>query len=152
MGLNILSPTRGGESSVPNQMTVIGLAREHDADLTFLYITDISFLERISSPVLIDIEQELDELGEFVLAIAQERAANEGVQVKTIVRRGAFGGVLAAALEEFEIDWLILGSPVESTGSSTTMPYLESLARELADSHGVRITILRMGEAVFELP
>lgn len=152
MGLRILSPTRGGESSVPNQMTVIGLAKENDADLTFLYITDISFLERISSPVLIDIEQELDELGEFVLAMAQERAASEGVQVETIVRRGAFGAVLAAALEEFEIDWLILGSPVESTGPSTTMPYLESLARELADSHAVRVTILRMGEAVLELP
>jgi nucleotide-binding universal stress UspA family protein len=133
-------------------MTVIGLAKENDADLTFLYITDISFLERISSPVLIDIEQELDELGEFVLAMAQERAASKGVQVESIVRRGAFGAVLAAALEEFEIDWLILGSPVESTGPSTTMPYLESLARELAVTHGVRVTILRMGEAVLELP
>ena len=151
MGMNILSPTRGGESSVPNQMKVIDLAKENDADLTFLYITDISFLDRLSSPILIDIEQELDELGEFVLAMAKERAANEGVEVRTIVRRGAFAGVLAATLEEFDIDWLILGSPVESTGPSTTMPYLESLARELADSHGVRVTILRMGEAVFEL-
>ncbi|MGD8632963.1 MAG: universal stress protein, partial [Anaerolineales bacterium] len=107
----ILTPTRGGEASKPNQDRAIQLAKEQDAELYFLYIADVSFLDRLASPVLVDMEAELSEMGEFVLAIAQERAAKQGVDAKALVQSGVFSEVIATVIEEHEIDTLILGSP-----------------------------------------
>jgi len=146
---SILLATRGGESSLPNQDRVIALALEHGARLTFLYVTDISFLARIASPVLVDIEQELDEMGAFVLAMAQERARAAGVQAGALVRRGEFRSVLEAAIAELAVDLLAFGSPVAATGS-TTLEYLQALAAELGAACGVATMILRGGEMLYE--
>jgi len=145
----ILLPTRGGASSHPNQDWVIALARDQHASLLFLYITDISFLDRLASPVLVDIEQELDELGAFVLALAQERARAAGVEAGTLVKRGDFRTVLAEVVEEQEIDLVVFGSPVDATGS-TTEEYLRSLADELGASHGVSSILLQSGEMIYQ--
>jgi nucleotide-binding universal stress UspA family protein len=144
----ILMPTRGGASSHPNQDRVIALAKDQHASLLFLYITDISFLDRLASPVLVDIEQELDELGAFVLALAQERARGAGVEAGTLVKRGDFRAVLAEVIEERGIDLVVFGSPVEATGS-TTEEYLRSLADGLGASHGVSSLLLQGGEVVY---
>ncbi|MFN2147860.1 MAG: universal stress protein [Anaerolineales bacterium] len=145
----ILSPTRGGPSSRPNQDRVIEIARENDARLSFLYVTDISFLDRMASPVLVDVAQELDEMGAFVLAMAQERAKAAGVEAEALVRRGDFRSVLQAAIEEQAIDLVVLGSPVEATGA-TTLDYLQSLAGELNSVCGVATMILQGGQVVFQ--
>jgi hypothetical protein len=63
-------------------------------------ISDSSFLERLASPVLVDVEQELDELGEFVLVMAQERARAAGIEAEALVRRGDFKSVIYALVEE----------------------------------------------------
>jgi nucleotide-binding universal stress UspA family protein len=145
----ILAPTRGGEASYSNQDKAIALSKERGAELHFLYVTDISFLDRVSSPVLIDIEEELDEMGGFLLAMAQERAKGQGVEAGAVVRRGHFGDVLQAVIEEMEIDCLILGSPEEESGI-TTFELLRELAEELASTHHVETVVLSQGEIVFE--
>jgi nucleotide-binding universal stress UspA family protein len=145
----ILSPTRGGASSYPNQDQVIRFAREHEAALFFLYVTDISFLDRLASPILVDVEQELDEMGEFVLAMAQERAKRAGVEAQTLVRRGDFRTVLQEVIDENGIDLVIFGSPVEATGS-TTEEYLRSLADDLQASESIDSLILQHGEVSYQ--
>jgi hypothetical protein len=69
----ILRPTRGGEASYPNQDRAIKLAKERDADLLLLYVANVHFLDRLAGPVIVDVETELEEMGEFLLALAQER-------------------------------------------------------------------------------
>lgn len=145
----ILAPTRGGEASYSNQDKAIALSKEQGAELHFLYVTDISFLDRVSSPVLVDVEEELDEMGGFMLAMAQERAKGQGVEADAIVRRGHFGDVLQALIEEMEIDCLILGSPEEESGI-TTFDLLRELAEELASTHQVETVVLSKGEVVYE--
>jgi hypothetical protein len=54
----------------------------------------------LASPVHVDVEQELDELGEFVLAMAQERARAAGIEAEALVRRGDFKSVIYALVEE----------------------------------------------------
>jgi nucleotide-binding universal stress UspA family protein len=145
----ILAPTRGGEASYPNQDRVIALAKEKKAELYFLYITDISFLDRISSPVLIDVEEELDEMGRFVLTMAQERAAKQGVSAEAMVRRGQFKDVLNKVVAELGADFLIFGSP--ATGDAfTTFDFLKDLAIDVAATHQVETIILAEGEIVYE--
>lgn len=145
----ILTPTRGGEASKPNQDRAIQIAKEEAAELYFLYIADVSFLDRLASPVLVDMEAELSEMGEFVLAIAQERAAKQGVDAKALVQSGVFSEVLTSVIEEHDIDTLILGSPQEETGI-TTREYLTGLSEELGERFELEILLLSKGEIVYE--
>ena len=75
----VLCPTRGGKSSIPNQQWAIQFAKERNARLIFLYVADVQFLNHLTSTLLVDIVHELDELGEFLLAMAQDRARQAGV-------------------------------------------------------------------------
>ena len=145
--MRILTPTRGGEASLPNQDRAIQIAKERGGELFFLYVTDVSFLDRMASPVLVDMETEIDEMGEFLLVMAQERAQKQGLQVQTLVRRGHFAEVLEAVIQGFEIDMLILGAPAE--GALTTMEYLQDLAKRLAEAFGLEAVVLDRGEVAF---
>ena len=100
----ILCPTRGGQSSIPNQQWAISLAKERNANLTFLYISNVRFLDRASGPLLVDISDKLDEMGAFLLAMAQDRAAQAGIAAETIVRQGDFQEALTAVIQELGAD------------------------------------------------
>ncbi len=86
----ILCPTRGGKESQPNQDFAIQLASEQGADLLFLYVSDISFIGRAGPPIIVDIEEEIAEVGDFLLAMAQERAEKAGIHARTSVQSGNF--------------------------------------------------------------
>ena len=116
MNTKILCLTRGGEGSYPNQDGAIAIAKERGQDLMFLYISNIEFLDHTAAPKVIDIEAELDELGEFLLVMAQERASKAGVTAKTLVRRGFFREVLSEVIEENNFETVILGSSSGDTG------------------------------------
>lgn len=141
----ILCPTRGGERSYPNQDRAAALAKERKADLIFLYISDVTFINQVASPVLIDLEAELDEMGEFLLTMAQERAAKLGVDAQAIVRHGAFNDAVEEVLAEFDVDILVLGSSDEGDGH-TTSDFLRTFSAELSQEHGIEVVLLRDGE------
>jgi nucleotide-binding universal stress UspA family protein len=90
MTAKILCLTRGGEASYPNQDGAIAIAKDLDEELLFLYISSVQFLDHSAAPKVVDIESELDEMGEFLLVMAQERAQKAGVKADILVRRGNF--------------------------------------------------------------
>lgn len=137
----ILYPTRGGPSSYPNQDLAISLARERDAKLIFMYVSDVRFLDRVASPVLVDVEAELDELGEFMLTMAQDKAERAGVTAEIAVRRGVFRDALKEMITEHDIDTVILGSSEEDAGL-TSHAYLEMLAELLRREAGLQEMII----------
>jgi nucleotide-binding universal stress UspA family protein len=142
----ILHPTRGGEASYPNQDRVIAIAKEQNARLIFLYVSDVQFLNRTASQVVLDVvAKEIDEMGDFVLAIAQERAKKAGLSAEAIVRRGVFSDVLIEVITEYEVDTLILGSSPEGQGL-TTPEFLAELSSEINAETGVSVVILSKGE------
>ena len=143
----ILCPTRGGQSSFPNQDRAIAIARERGAELLFLYVSNIRFLNGLASPLLVDVETELDEMGEFMLAMAQERAEKAGVRAKTVVRRGVFRQALAEVVREYQVSAIILGSAVEGTGL-TTPDYLEDLTRSILTETGIEVILVHEGEII----
>jgi nucleotide-binding universal stress UspA family protein len=141
----ILRPTRGGEASFPNQDRAIAIAKERDADLLFLYVADVHFLDRLASPVLVDVETELEEMGEFLLAMAQERAEKAGVRADTVVRRGEFRQALEQVIREHDISTLVLGTAVGETGV-TPPGYLENLVQWILHEVGIEVIVLQEGE------
>jgi nucleotide-binding universal stress UspA family protein len=141
----ILCPTRGGASSRPNQEKAIALAKERGSDILFLYVSNVQFLGLLASPVVVDIETELDEMGEFLLTIAQERAEKAGVHAETLVKRGVFRQVLRAIIQDYAVDAVVLGRSQESS-SLITPEYTESLGKEISQETGVEFIVVQDGE------
>ena len=84
----ILCATRGGEDSQRTQQAAIALAKEQGDELIFLYVADASFLDRIAAAVVVDVQAELEQMGRFQLAMAQEQAAEQGVDAQIAIRHG----------------------------------------------------------------
>lgn len=145
MALTILCPTRGGQSSYPNQDCAISLAKERDANLIFLYVSDVQFLDHTAAPKVVDIETELDELGEFLVAMAIERAGRAEVSASGVVERGNFRQVLSSIIQEQDIKTIVLGkSRVES--SHLEPGFIEDLAEQICKETGVEFLIVHDGE------
>ncbi|GAB4572222.1 MAG: hypothetical protein Kow0077_11010 [Anaerolineae bacterium] len=136
----IVCATRGGEASVRTQMKAIELAKARDADILFLYVADVSFLGRVPGTIVADVATELENMGEFLLLMAKERAEKEGVQASTVVKRGEFRAALLEAAREAEASVIVLGSPGES--SITQREYLEELAASLEEESGIETLIV----------
>jgi nucleotide-binding universal stress UspA family protein len=143
----LLCPTRGGEASYPNQDQAIELAKERDAHLIFLYVSNVHFLDLIAAPKVFDIEAELDEMGEFLLIMAQERAAKAGVEADTIVRRGEFRETLKEVIEEYQVTTVVLGAAGKET-SVLTQEYIDTLSEELCSETGTEFIVVHQGEIV----
>ena len=147
MNKMILCPTRGGRSSYPNQDLAIELAKKRQADLLFLYVSNVRFLGMIASPVVVDVETELDEMGDFLLTMAQERAEKAGVHADTTVRRGAFQEVLHEVIHEYPINTVVLGSSTAGTGI-TTPEFVQSLVAAMSDETGLEFIIALDGKII----
>lgn len=147
----ILCPTRGGEASYPNQDGAIALALKRQAGLIFMYVYNVQFLNMISSPVLADLEEEMDELGEFLLAMAQERAENRGIKADAVVRHGDFTQALLDAIREYNVDTVTMGAAAGPEGY-TDEKFFETLVEILHETADVEVCILRGGDLVAEYP
>ena len=143
----LLCPTRGGEASYPNQDQAIQMAKERDAHLIFLYVSNVHFLDLIAAPKVFDIEAELDEMGEFLLVMAQERAAKAGVKADTIVRRGEFRETLKEVIDEYKVTTVVLGAAGKETGR-LTQDYIDTLSQELCSETGAEFIVVHQGEIV----
>ena len=147
----ILCPTRGGQASYPNQNWVIELARQRGVEILFLYVSNIQFLDQSWMPKIVDIETELEEMGDFLLAMAQERAAKAGVTAHTTVQRGDFRGVLEAIIDEHPVDTVVLGSSGEGPGLITS-DYMRELGEQISAQKAVSFIVLHAGEVVCSFP
>jgi hypothetical protein len=145
---NVLYPTRGADPTYRNQDGVIEYAREQGATLFFLYVSDVRFLDHFASPVPVDlVRAEIDEMGEFMLAMAQERAERKGVQAQTLVRSGEFLDVLSDVVRDLAVEVVILGRPARET-AITTPEYIGNLARTLEADLEVEVLVVDDGEIV----
>lgn len=107
----ILCATRGGEASIPTQEKAIALAKEGSLALAFLYVADSSFLNKTAAAVVVDVDEELINMGEFLLTIAVERAAESGVTAESIIRTGTIRDVLPEVARELDATTIVLGRP-----------------------------------------
>lgn len=129
----ILCATRGGEASRRTEDYAIQLAKETEAELVFLYIVETSFVDRIAEAVVVDVEAQIERMGEFLLAAVQERAAMKGVKARAAHRHGPVRREIKACILEEGADTVVLGRPrgeealFAETGVS---PFAEELKEE----------------------
>ncbi len=110
MGL-VLCATRGGEASIPTQEKAIELAKEGGHALAYLYVADSSFLNKTAAAVVVDVDEELINMGEFLLTMAVERALERGVTAEAVIRSGIIREVLPEVARELSATTIVLGRP-----------------------------------------
>ncbi len=138
----ILCATRGGEASYRTQDAAIALAQERGDELVFLYVADVKFLGKTARAVRPDVVMaEMEKMGEFLLAVAQERAQQQGVAASYVLRHGELRDELKAAAREEEVDLVVLGRPA-GTGSAFVPADLEAFAAEIKAETGTSVRIL----------
>jgi nucleotide-binding universal stress UspA family protein len=109
----ILCATRGGEQSYRTQDEAIELAKERGDTLLFLYVVDLRFLDTVAGAGVVDTKQEMIQMGEFLVLMAKERAAEQGVAAETMVRVGGLEEELKNAACEQDVSLVVMGEPAE---------------------------------------
>ncbi|MGD8966121.1 MAG: universal stress protein [Anaerolineae bacterium] len=109
----ILCATRGGEQSYRTQDEAIELAKERGDTLLFLYVVDLRFLDTVAGAGVVDTKQEMIQMGEFLVLMARERAAEQGVAAETMVRVGGLEEELKNAACEQDVSLVVMGEPAE---------------------------------------
>jgi len=107
----ILCATRGGEESTITQNVAIQLAKETGELLALLYVADSSFLDKTASALLVNVEKELSNMGEFLMSMAADKAERQGVKTTTVVRSGVLRDVLPMVVQELNATTIVLGKP-----------------------------------------
>ena len=138
----ILCATRGGEASYRTQDAIIAKAKEEGAIILFLYVVDVEFLKWSSRGAHHHdaVQKEMERMGNFLLAMACERAAKQGVEAQPILRHGSLASALQEVAREEEVTLIAFGRPAEESVFQLTG--LEELARRLERVTGVPTEII----------
>jgi nucleotide-binding universal stress UspA family protein len=138
----ILCATRGGEASRRTQEAVIAMAKEAGASILFLYVVDVEFLKLTARGVRPDVVATgMGHMGEFLLAMACERAAAQGVEAETCLRHGSLTQALESAAREEGVDAIAFGRPA-GVDSSFSLVDLQGLAAKIEEDTGIKTYIL----------
>lgn len=107
----IVCAIRGGPASQPTIARAIALAQETGLPLYFLYVVNLDFLSQTPTSRVHTISQEMHEMGEFILLMAQETSAGQGITAEGVVRHGSVGEEVIGLCHELEAEYLVLGKP-----------------------------------------
>jgi hypothetical protein len=138
----ILCATRGGEASRRTQDAVIAMTKAEGATVIFLYVVDVEFLRLTARGVRPDVvATELAHMGEFLLALACERAEAEGVEAEMVIHHGPLIEALRSAAREEKADCIAFGRPA-GVNSTFSLADLEELAATIEAETGIETSIL----------
>lgn len=139
MGI-ILCPTRGGPASYNTQDKAIALVKEKGDTLLFLYIVNLHFLDKTAAPIVVDVEDEVHQMGEFLLLIAKERAEEQGVETRTISRKGEVRDEIKKVALEEKVSLVMFGRPAGDE-STFELADLKTFAAEIEKETGIETII-----------
>jgi nucleotide-binding universal stress UspA family protein len=140
---SIVCATRGGEASRRTQERAISLAKERDADLTFLCVVDPGFVEPSDQRLRTALEDELRRLGRSLLCIVEARADEQDVEARTVIRCGPVRENLEAYLRETGADTLVIGAPAGDRPIAALDPKdVDRLAEAVRESTGVEVIVV----------
>jgi nucleotide-binding universal stress UspA family protein len=120
------------------------LAKEKGASLLFLYVIDLQFLDMTAAPIVVDVEDEVHDMGEFLLLMAKERAAKQGVPAQTVCQKGKVKKEILKAIRKYKASFVVLGSPVDDEGNTSAFQSagLQDFASEIIEETGAIVLIV----------
>ena len=139
MGI-ILCPTRGGPASHNTQDKAITLAKERGDTLLFLYVVNLHFLDKLAAPIVVDVEDEVQQMGEFLLLMAKERAEEQGVKTRTLSRKGKVREEIKKVAQEENVSLILLGRPAGEQ-SAFQLAEVKEFAAEIERETGIEAIV-----------
>jgi nucleotide-binding universal stress UspA family protein len=137
----ILCATRGGEESYCTQDQAISMAKEQDDALVFLYVVNTHFLDHTAAPIMVDVEDELHDMGNFLLLMAQERAKEQGVKAETMCLKNGVRETIKRAAIEIGASLIILGRPC-GEDSAFKLADLMAFAVSIENETGIEVKVV----------
>ncbi|MBN1313413.1 MAG: universal stress protein [Anaerolineae bacterium] len=138
----ILCATRGGEASIQTQDAAIKKAKETGDELIFIYVFDVEFLAHAKYTLRSDVvTDEMGRMADFLMAMAIDRAKQQGVNARSVIRQGDFKTELVATAKEEQVTLVILGRPA-GKDSHFKIERLQDLIGKLEPETGIPFCIL----------
>jgi nucleotide-binding universal stress UspA family protein len=107
----IVCAIRGGPNSQPTIDKAISLSQEKNQQIYFLYVVNLDFLVHTEigrSQIFYD---QLDQMGEFILLMAQEQAKGKNVSAEGVIRHGQVREEIIGLVKEVQANYVVLGVP-----------------------------------------
>jgi len=107
-------------------------------------VVDLQFLDMTAAPIVVDIEDEVGDMGEFLLLMAKERAAKHGVTAQTVCQKGKVSKEIKKAVRKYKASFVVLGRPSEEEGSRSAflLAGLQAFAFEIEEETGATVLIV----------
>ena len=140
MGI-ILCATRGGEASFRTQNAAIALAKERNEELAFLYVVDLNFLDKTAAPIVVDVENEISQMGKFLLLVAKERAIEQGVRTRILLSKGSIRDEIKKTARNIGASVVVLGRPA-GEASAFEISSLKAYSGEIELETGAEVKIV----------
>lgn len=137
----VMCATRGGPASYPTQDAAIAQAKARDQDIVFVFVTNLQFLDKLSSAILVDMDEQMKELGEFLLLMAKERAEKMGVRAFSEVRSGTIRQALIDVVRQYDANLVVMGQPGRSESHFKT-EHMEDIGEYLQEEAGVEVMLV----------
>jgi nucleotide-binding universal stress UspA family protein len=143
----IVCGVTGSESSQKAAREAARLAGENEADLTYVYAVDITFLKGITVQLTPQFaEKALEHLGGHILDQAEENALAQGLKPKKVLRAGPVLEVLKQVLTEEKADLLVIGHEDRSFFEKVLFRgEVEDHIKELTAQTGVPVRVIGQG-------
>ena len=107
----IICAIRGGPNSQPTIDKAISLSKEKDLQIYFLYVSNLDFLVHTESGRTQLFYEQLDQMGEFILLTAQEKAKAKNVTSEGVIKHGQVREEIINVAKEIEANYVVLGLP-----------------------------------------
>ena len=139
----IVCAIRGGPASRPTIDRSIQLAAETGLPIYFLYVVNLKFLAHTSSSRTHVISKELNEMGEFILLMAQTEAEKKGITSEGVVRQGKVSNEIVDLCKSKDAEYVILGKSKEEIGTRNvfTPDRLNQFAKRIEEESGAKIIL-----------
>ena len=113
----------------------------YEFSILFLYVVDLHFLDKTAAPIVVDIEDEMGDMGEFLLMMAVERASEQGVEARTTRRVGKVREEIKRSAVIECVSLVVLGKPAGKE-SAFQMEDLVTFAKEIEQETGIETIIV----------
>ena len=115
MFTNILVAVDGSEISIKTLETALTEAKVWNAQLNVVYVLETGLFDDIPADERMEyIRNLLEQQGLNVFSYAEKRCEEEGITLKTQLRKGHAGIEIIAAATEMSADLIVLGSHAKS--------------------------------------
>jgi nucleotide-binding universal stress UspA family protein len=108
----IVCAIRGGPASKSTLRKAIELAQIRDVPLYLLFVINLEFLAQTAHSRTISLEEEMRDMGEMILLMAQESAAAANVSTYPVIRRGEVAEQIIALCKNVDADVVVVGKPL----------------------------------------